>query len=37
MLAKGKAPKVPATVERREPVCDIPEGSGAERLPSPGP
>ncbi|MHB8254904.1 MAG: hypothetical protein ACYDEV_14695 [Acidiferrobacter sp.] len=27
MLAKGKAPKVPAALARGEPLCDIPEGS----------
>ena len=28
MLAKGKAPKVPAAVFGQEPVADIPEGRG---------
>ena len=37
MLAKGKAPKVPTAAARQEPVADIPEGSEAVRLPSPGP
>ena len=36
MLGKGKGPKVPAALERVEPVPDIPEGILAARSESQG-
>ncbi len=37
MLGKGKGPKVPAALERVEPVPDIPEGILAARSELQGP